>query len=67
MSGSSCFEEVSLYFLGGGPIQYFGLDPIDPRSSSFFIRADLRSFSPGKESEAVLCNIQFHCYILDPY
>ena len=27
------FEEVSLYFLGGDPIQYFGLDPIDPRSS----------------------------------
>ena len=26
-------EEVSLYFLGGVPIQYFGLDPIDPRSS----------------------------------
>ena len=24
---------MSLYFLGGGPIQYFGLDPIDPRSS----------------------------------
>ena len=23
----------SLFFLGGGPIQYFGLDPIDPRSS----------------------------------
>ena len=23
-------KEVSLYFLGGGPIQYFGLDPIDP-------------------------------------
>ena len=26
-------EEVSLYFLGVGPIQYFGLDPIDRRSS----------------------------------
>ena len=26
-------EEVSSYFLGGVPIQYFGLDPIDPRSS----------------------------------
>ena len=26
-------EEVSLYFLSGGQIQYFGLNPIDPRSS----------------------------------
>ena len=26
-------KEVSLYFLGGVPIQYFGIDPIDPRSS----------------------------------
>merc|ERR1719215_2211362 len=26
-------EEVSLYFLGGDPIPYFGLVPIDPRSS----------------------------------
>ena len=26
-------EGVSLHFLGCGPIQYFGLDPIDPRSS----------------------------------
>ena len=26
-------KERSLYFLGGVPIQYFGLDPIDPRSS----------------------------------
>ena len=25
--------EVSLYILGGGPIQCFGLDPIDPWSS----------------------------------
>ena len=25
--------EVSLYFLGGDPIPYFGLDPIDLRSS----------------------------------
>ena len=23
-------KEVSLYCLGGGPIQYFGLDPFDP-------------------------------------
>ena len=31
-------EEVSsIYFLGGDPIQYFGLDPIDPRSSYIFI------------------------------
>ena len=28
-------KEMSLYFLGGIPIQYFGLDPIDPRSSNF--------------------------------
>ena len=27
---------MSLYFLGGVPIQYFGLDPIDPRSSLIF-------------------------------
>ena len=27
-------KELSLYFLGGVPIQYFGLDPIDPRSST---------------------------------
>ena len=26
-------NDVSLYFSGGVPIQYFGLDPIDPRSS----------------------------------
>ena len=26
---SMSVEEVSLYYLGGGPIQYFGLDPID--------------------------------------
>ena len=26
-------EEVSLYFLGGDPIPYIGLVPIDPRSS----------------------------------
>ena len=26
-------KEVSLYFLGGVPIQYFGLDPINPQSS----------------------------------
>ena len=26
-------EEVSLYFLGGDPILYIGLVPIDPRSS----------------------------------
>ena len=26
-------EEVSLYFLGGDPISYFGLVPIDPQSS----------------------------------
>ena len=25
--------EVPLYFLGGDPIQYFGLDPNNPRSS----------------------------------
>ena len=28
-------EEVSLYFLGGVPIPYIGLVPIDPRSSHF--------------------------------
>ena len=32
--GSMSIEEVSLYFLGGDPIPYFGLVPIDPRSSS---------------------------------
>ena len=26
-------EEVSLYYLGGDPIPYIGLVPIDPRSS----------------------------------
>ena len=26
-------KEMSLYFLGAVPIQYFGLDPIDPQSS----------------------------------
>ena len=26
-------KEMSLFFSGGVPIQYFGLDPIDPRSS----------------------------------
>ena len=35
--GTLSIEEVSLYFLGGDPIQYFGLDPIDPRSSYIFI------------------------------
>ena len=31
-------KEMSLYFLGGVPIQYFGLDPIDPRSSFYLSR-----------------------------
>ena len=30
-------KEMSLYFLGGVPIQYFGLDPIDPRSSLKYV------------------------------
>ena len=30
-------EEVSLDFLGGDLIQYFGLDPIDPRYSYILI------------------------------
>ena len=30
---SGSVEEVSLYFLGGDPIPYFRLVPIDPRSS----------------------------------
>ena len=30
---SMSVEEVSLYFLGGDTTQYFGLVPIDPRSS----------------------------------
>ena len=30
---SMSVKEVSLNFLGGVPIQYFGLDPIDPQSS----------------------------------
>ena len=30
---SMSVEEVSLYFLGGDPIPYIGLVPIDPRSS----------------------------------
>ena len=29
-------KEVSLYFLGGDPIPYIGLVPIDPRSSLHF-------------------------------
>ena len=33
---SMSVEEVSLHFLGGDPIPYIGLVPIDPRSS--FIR-----------------------------
>ena len=28
-------QEMSLYFLGGVPIQYFGLDPIAPGLVSF--------------------------------
>ena len=31
-------KEVSLYFLGGVPFQYFGLDPIDPRSSFIYFQ-----------------------------
>ena len=34
-------KEISLYFLGSVPIQYFGLDPIDPRSS-FLLNCDQR-------------------------
>ena len=30
---SKSIKEVSLYFLGGDPILYIGLVPIDPRSS----------------------------------
>ena len=33
---SMSVKEMSLFFSGGVPIQYFGLDPIDPRSSLFF-------------------------------
>ena len=31
---SMSVNEVSLYFLGGDPIPYIGLDPIDPRSTT---------------------------------
>ena len=34
---SMSVKEVSLYFLGCVPIQYFGLDPIDPQSSSIVL------------------------------
>ena len=33
--------EVSLNFLGGVPIQYFGIDPIDPRSSLILFSQDI--------------------------
>ena len=48
MSGSSIcvsVKEVSLNYLGGVPIQYFELDPIDPQSSSdseFLMHSQLR-------------------------
>ena len=35
---SMSVKEVSLYFLGGVPFQYFGLDPIDPRSSFIYFQ-----------------------------
>ena len=31
----------SLLFLGGGPILYFGIDPIDPRSVHYIIHCML--------------------------
>ena len=38
-------EEVSLYFLGGDPIPYIGLVPIDPRSSYMFVTNTMNSIS----------------------
>ena len=50
-------EEVSLYFLGGVPIQYYGLDPIDPRSSfdlmttiTFYI--SIKTINKSKDSSS---------------
>ena len=36
-------KEMSLYFLGGVPIQYFKLDPIDPWSSYVYLNSLLIS------------------------
>ena len=38
-------EEVSLSFLGGYPIPYFGLVPVEPRSSFAFFSLDSLRFS----------------------
>ena len=37
---------MSLYFLGGDPIPYIGLVPIDPQSSFVFTRHLLDAFDP---------------------
>ena len=46
---STSVEEVCLYFLGGVPIQYFGLDPIDSRSSLNLFRDTYTIFDPRPE------------------
>ena len=56
LSGSSIYdmsvEEVTLYFLGGVPIQYFGLDPIDSRSSLNLFRDTYTIFDPRPEKSS---------------
>ena len=59
-------EEVSLYFLGGDPIPYFGLVPIDPRSSFIItipviqsVEAIFRLSTPGNSDHQVctMCHV----------
>ena len=53
-------KEVSSYFLGGCPIKYFGLDPIDPRSSVMFI---FHSF-PFSTCESIYTHLSLSHWLL---
>ena len=56
-------KEMSLYSLGGDPIQYFGLDPINPRSSLpfFTLTCSTKIFKKSiTDSVSVWWNIHRH-------
>ena len=48
-------KEVSLYFLGGVPIQYFGLDPINPSTQS------IKSQKSHKSELKILLSVVLIC------
>ena len=54
-------KEMSLYFLGGVPIQYFGLDPIDPRSS--FIFSSMTFFACCKKISHICVSLDLHAFM----